>query len=46
MPAAVTVKRDGKYHRVTGYRFEAEGGAIEYDERFKASLPDEESEAA
>lgn len=45
-PAAITVKRDGRYHVVTGYRFEADGAAVEFDERFRPHLADDEQEEA
>lgn len=47
-PYAITIKRESKkFWKVTGYRVRAEGGALEYDDRYRArivedEIPDEE----
>ena len=45
LPCAVTLKRDGKYWRVAGYRFDKGSSFLEFDENYKAHVTEKEEAA-
>lgn len=45
LPCAVTLKRDGKYWRVAGYRFDKGSSFLEFDENYKARVTEKEEAA-